>query len=112
MILYVPTRLHTTCIRHAKRFPPISVRYMSDSPTFHAHLPSGEEYPVKPVKYAWTGSRIARRVLRKSLESRMSYNKCFTLIPPTDGEFNISNPSHRSSESFYFRIERFSRSIG
>ncbi|KAA6332303.1 hypothetical protein EZS27_019177 [termite gut metagenome] len=88
MILYVPLHLHnylnTTCIRHAKRFPPIPVRYMSDSSPFPTRLPSEEGCPVKPVKTAWSGSRTARQVLKKSLESRMSYyNNCFTLIPPT-----------------------------
>ncbi|KAA6322576.1 hypothetical protein EZS27_027899 [termite gut metagenome] len=78
VILYVPSHLYnylkTTCIRHAKRFPPIPVRYMSDSSPFHVRFPSGEECPVKPVKTAWSGSRTAWRVLRMLLESRMSYN--------------------------------------
>ncbi|KAA6339934.1 hypothetical protein EZS27_012174 [termite gut metagenome] len=88
MILYTPSHLYNylniTCIRHAKRFPPIFVRYMSDSSPFYARLPSGEGCPMKPVKTAWSRSRTAWQVLRKLLESRMSYyNKCFTLIPPT-----------------------------
>jgi hypothetical protein len=82
MFPHTSYHLNMNCIRHAKRFPPIYVRYMSDPSPIPPHFPSGQGYLMKPVKTAWSGERTARRTLRKSLGSRMSYHECFTLIPP------------------------------